>query len=110
MNAPPFPFRAAPDLLADSARVWLAGYRRRERVAPWMGETAWRMLLTLAVEDAASITSLALGAGAKETTGLRYLDMLARRGLIAIAPHPHDRRSRIVTLTDAGRALVETAA
>ncbi|WP_269214989.1 MarR family winged helix-turn-helix transcriptional regulator [Nocardioides sp. cx-173] len=37
------------------------------------------------------------------------IDRLARRGLVVSRPDPADRRSRLVALTDAGRALNEAA-
>jgi DNA-binding MarR family transcriptional regulator len=35
------------------------------------------------------------------------LDTLARRGYIERQPHPHDRRKTLISLTDAGRDLVD---
>ena len=35
------------------------------------------------------------------------LDTLARRGYIRREPHPHDRRKTLISLTDAGRDLVD---
>ncbi|HEV7204884.1 MAG TPA: MarR family transcriptional regulator [Jatrophihabitans sp.] len=35
------------------------------------------------------------------------LDTLARRGYIQRGPHPHDRRKTLISLTDAGRDLVD---
>lgn len=97
-----------PDVVAAGARQWLAAYRRRDRVAPELGEGPWRMLLVLADEGPVSLSSLGLGAGASATTGLRYAEELAARGLITLVPHPTDRRSRLAVLADPGRALLES--
>ncbi|MBS1262230.1 MAG: Transcriptional regulator SlyA [Calditrichaeota bacterium] len=36
---------------------------------------------------------------------LRHVDSLEERGLIERTPHPHDRRIKLMTLTDAGREM-----
>ena len=38
----------------------------------------------------------------------KRVDRLAARGLVARTEQAHDRRSRLISLTDAGRALVDT--
>jgi len=43
------------------------------------------------------------------TTLTAALKPLERRGLVEVSPDPHDRRSRILKLTDAGRSLLEGA-
>ncbi|MFP5075792.1 MarR family winged helix-turn-helix transcriptional regulator [Rhizobium sp. YIM 134829] len=43
------------------------------------------------------------------TTLTAALKVLERRGLLTIAPDPNDRRSRKLSLTDAGHALLMTA-
>jgi DNA-binding MarR family transcriptional regulator len=96
--------------LAARASAWLDGYRRRERVSAKLSEGEWRILLALAVEGDATVYSLALASGRPATTGLRYVSGLERRGWIVAAPHPEDGRSRVLTLTDAGRAVLEQAA
>ena len=48
----------------------------------------------------------ALGVTARTITGL--VDGLAASGLVTREPHPADRRVTLVTLTDAGTAMVET--
>lgn len=47
----------------------------------------------------------ALGVTARAITGL--VDGLAASGLVTRQPHPTDRRATMVTLTDAGTAVVE---
>jgi DNA-binding MarR family transcriptional regulator len=49
-----------------------------------------------------------LGLDKSSVTGL--VDRAERRGLVVRAPSPADRRAVLVRLTDAGRALVGTAA
>lgn len=48
----------------------------------------------------------ALGITARAITGL--VDGLAASGLVTREPHPTDRRATLVTLTEAGTAMVET--
>lgn len=96
--------------LAERARAWADGYRRRDRVAGDLGEIEWRMMLTLAIEGGVTVGSLCLASGCPQTTGLRYVANLELRGWIASEGHPGDRRSRILSLTDAGRAVLERAA
>lgn len=65
----------------------------------------WRLLAVLA--EQAGMTQQQLGArtGMDKVTVSRAAVALARRGLLARAPHPGDRRSRLLSLTGAGRAM-----
>jgi DNA-binding MarR family transcriptional regulator len=45
--------------------------------------------------------------GHKKSTLTSMLDRMERRGLVRRGPHPDDRRSVLVHLTDAGRAFAE---
>jgi MarR family multiple antibiotic resistance transcriptional regulator len=40
----------------------------------------------------------------------KSIDRLEKRGLVVRRPHPDDRRSSVLALTDAGRSLVDAAA
>lgn len=54
------------------------------------------------------VTRLAAEAALERTTMARNLDPLERRGLVQVAPGEDDARSRMASLTDAGRdALAE---
>ena len=71
----------------------------------------WIMLTELFianVEDRKiSVSGVCVSAGVPSTTGLRYLDMLAGRGLVVRAPDERDRRRSWIYLTDAGIKAVE---
>ncbi len=43
------------------------------------------------------------------TTLTAALKPLERRGLVRVSPHPGDRRSRLLTLTEAGREVLARA-
>ena len=57
----------------------------------------------------AGMGSVATLLGMDRTTLTAALKPLERRGLIRIAPDPADRRSRLVPLTEEGRALLASA-
>ena len=46
--------------------------------------------------------------GIDQTTATRSVELLRRRGLIAVTPGKIDRRVRALKLTDAGRAALAT--
>lgn len=52
---------------------------------------------------------LAVVIGLDKTTMVSTLDGLEQRGLVRREAHPHDRRMRLVAVTDAGAALLEQA-
>ena len=57
----------------------------------------------------ATIGSLAALLAMDRTTLTAALKPLERRGLVAVAPDPADRRSRLLKLTPAGRAVLASA-
>ena len=61
------------------------------------------------VGDAPSIGQLAERMVMDPTTLTRALRPLERRGLLALTPDPADRRTRRLTLTEEGRALLRRA-
>jgi DNA-binding MarR family transcriptional regulator len=75
-----------------------------------LGEPAWDMLLVLYINDfdgpRLSVGRLATLSGAPMTTALRWLDYLAKERLISRQPHPTDRRSELVELTDRARSAL----
>jgi DNA-binding MarR family transcriptional regulator len=60
-------------------------------------------LANLAADDGSPISRLALAAGVRPSTLTSQLDRLERRGLLTRSPHPADRRSVTLSLTDRGR-------
>ena len=70
--------------------------------------TQWSALRYLAAAgaQARSIVGLANFQGINPATASRTISLLERRGLIIITMDPKDKRSRIVTLTEAGHDLL----
>ena len=56
---------------------------------------------------ACSITELARRLGVTQQAASKQVDDLERRGLARRAPHPSDRRTRLVELTPLGRRAIE---
>jgi DNA-binding MarR family transcriptional regulator len=71
--------------------------------------TQYSLLAHLARLDGASIGTLAEVLVMDPTTLTRNVRPLARRGLLAIAPDPNDKRSRCLRLTGDGRRAFEHA-
>jgi DNA-binding MarR family transcriptional regulator len=67
----------------------------------------WVALLSLARFGASSMTRLARLAAADRTTLTRSVDGLIRDGLVVRETLASDRRMVVITLTEAGRALIE---
>lgn len=76
------------------------------------GEAAWDMLLTLYVSendiDAMTLSHLAQLVDAPPSSALRWIEYLEAQRLVRRNPHPTDRRSLLVKLTDKGRARLES--
>jgi DNA-binding MarR family transcriptional regulator len=68
----------------------------------------WEYVVLGGLEHGPSPTQsqLAAAVGRDKTRLIPILDRLEARGLLRRAPDPDDRRNRIVSLTDAGRALL----
>jgi DNA-binding MarR family transcriptional regulator len=67
------------------------------------------LLMSLNRPVPAGMGSVATLLGMDRTTLTAALKPLARRGLVAIGPDPADRRSRLLTLTEAGKAVLAGA-
>ena len=67
------------------------------------------LLTSLNRPQPAKMASLAALLGMDRTTLTAVLKPLERRGLIDVAIDPADRRSRVLTLTPAGRSLLASA-
>jgi DNA-binding MarR family transcriptional regulator len=100
------------DLSDVAARIYRARRERRHFFSEDLfADPAWDMLLYLycaeVVGQQLSASSLIHSAAVPHTTGLRWVQALARHSLVDRKRHPTDRRSVIVTLTQEGRARVE---
>jgi DNA-binding MarR family transcriptional regulator len=67
------------------------------------------MLMSLNRPQPATMTSVAELLAMDRTTLTAALKTLARRGLVVVAPDPGDRRSRLLSLTEEGRAALVAA-
>jgi hypothetical protein len=100
--------------LAQTARLLYAMRRRRDRMfgdlAGAFREPAWDMMLDLfmaAAEDRpVSKTSAAIASLTAQTTGLRWVDTMIRKGLLQLAPDAGDGRRSLIELTPASHAAM----
>lgn len=87
--------------------------RRRESEfdADLFSDPAWDILLDLYLAARAqkriSVTSACIASAAPATTALRWIEVLANRGLIVRAPDPADRRRTFVDLAPGVAARIE---
>lgn len=98
--------------LISRAREILAERRRRYELfgKGMFGEPAWEILLLLYVLESGprlTLSRLAELSGASKSTALRWLDYLESQHWIRREPHPTDKRSAFVELTEIGRARLE---
>jgi DNA-binding MarR family transcriptional regulator len=84
----------ASDAIADTYRA-LFGLRIPE----------WRLVALLAESDGLTQQALGQASGMDKVTVSRAAIALAERGLVARAPNLGDKRSHLLALTPAGRAL-----
>jgi DNA-binding MarR family transcriptional regulator len=73
--------------------------------------TDYLMLMTLQLSESGTrlISSLARNLLVHATTATLATDRLEGRGLLVRSPHPTDRRATCVTITEAGREVVDKA-
>lgn len=67
-----------------------------------LGEPGFDILLGLAEFGTMSITGTIYTAGHPVTTGLRYVDLLQKAGLVTAGTDPADRRLKTISLSDKG--------
>lgn len=85
--------------------------RDRALGADLFSDPAWCMLLDLYLDHVArepsSVSSLCLASRIPQSTGLRWLVMLDKAGLISRRADPVDRRRTLIELTGVGLAKIE---
>ena len=101
-----------PQVLSATAAGIYRMRRARDHLLPkaLTGEPAWDMLLALYSEEPSRVTvsSVCYGSGMPQTTAIRWISMLQAQGLVARTEHPRDPSLVLLSLTDDGRALVES--
>lgn len=105
-----------PDAL-EHARELVAAYRRRNQLfedqgsADLFADPAWHMLLDLFIaartDKAISVSSLCIASLAPQTTALRHINTLVKRGLIVRTRDAGDSRRIFLTLAPATHAMME---
>lgn len=90
----------------DIAEAILQSRRLREDLfgAEMFADPAWDMLLHLFVNAergrAVPVSYLCVASGVPQSTALRWVDTLARVGMVTRRPDPRDARRNLVELTD----------
>ena len=74
-----------------------------------MTDQQWRVLRVIAANGAVDFRALADACVIQPASLSRMLETLEDRGWISRTVPPHDRRQRVVTLTEAGRSVFEEA-
>jgi len=94
-------------LLGETARLWRSALDRR--LAPLgLSRAQWQVLLHVVRSDEGlSQKELARRVGVEAPTLVGLLDRMARSGWIERTPCGHDRRSKIVHLTEHARGLID---
>jgi DNA-binding MarR family transcriptional regulator len=85
----------------------LARRLRQERPAHELGLTSLSVLSRLHRLGPAGPSALAGAENVQPQSLTRVLATLAERGLVAREPHPTDGRQTVVSITEAGRAVLE---
>lgn len=107
------PRTSAETRTALLVRSCIQARRARDRAlgADLFSDPAWCMLLDLYLRHSAgepsSVSSLCLASGIPQSTGLRWLLMLEKAGLISRRADPVDRRRTLIDLTSIGEAKIE---
>ena len=77
-------------------------------VHPRLDPTAFSLVAYLARNDPKRVSELAAILSLDKSTVSRQIDAVSRLGLVERRPDPADARARLVTLTEDGRATVNT--
>lgn len=101
--------RSLPMLLLRSHQAVMAEFRPILR-AHGITETQWRVLRALTTADAVRISQLAQLTLISGPSLTRILKSLEDRRLLERTAEPDDQRAARITITPAGRALIETVA
>lgn len=81
---------------------------RRIRQSPFASVMDYQFLFTLRVHGTLSKSALIEANGMELTSGAEVIKRIGSQAWIEESPNPDDRRSRLVTITDAGVAVEES--
>ena len=91
--------------LHTTARTWKAAINRRLKYLG-LSQASWTTIAAIAKADyAKSQIELANELGVEAATMVAMIDRLAKAQLITREPSPHDRRIKLIVLTEAGAQL-----
>jgi DNA-binding MarR family transcriptional regulator len=105
----------AAEMLRVAAAELYAMRRRRDKYVPreLLGEPGWDIMLAIYAhrQEVMTSTDLCHSSASPQTTGLRWIQALAKQGLIAHVhpPQTSDQRLKFYALTSDGRAMIERA-
>jgi len=95
-------------LLVMSGRSWITHIDNRLRAATGQSRARWQALFTIAFgPQPATLTDIGQRQFVQWPTLVRVIDGLVADGLVTRVENPRDGRSKLVSLTPAGRAMVE---
>lgn len=107
--------RSATSARLSAATAWIRARACRDQALgdDLFFDPAWSILLELYVHHrqrtAMSITALCLAAKIPPSTGLRWVTLLEKRGLVTREADPFDKRKSYARLTPAGVGRIERA-
>lgn len=100
-------------LLASAAAELYRMRRARDRIlgSDLGGEPGWDMLLALYAEEPSKlpVSSVCYASSVPPTTAMRWIGVLEEQGLVQRVTHHRDNNLILLSLTDKGRALMETS-
>lgn len=95
-------------LLVMSGRSWITHIDNRLRAVTGQTRARWQALFTIAFgPQPVTLTDIGQRLFVQWPTLVRVIDGLVEDGLITRIDNPRDGRSKLVSLTPAGRAMVE---
>jgi DNA-binding MarR family transcriptional regulator len=93
-------------LLASRALVAIAA-KSLAQVEDLVTAMQWRVMVVVSRQGELALHELATALGVHPSTGTRLCDQLVAKGLLTRHDHPADRRYLVLSLTPAGKGLVD---
>lgn len=101
--------QVSPGLIERAERLYRERRRRDARMggmSELFGEPSWDMLLDLFIAHGrarpVSVSSACIASSTPQSTALRYVGLLEKKGLVRRAKDPQDGRRQYLELTDVG--------